>query len=359
MALALPFPPMLAKAAEAVPEQDDPPCWSYEPKWDGFRGIVFWDGRSVRIGSRGEKELTRYFPELCAALARTLSAPCVLDGEIVVPRREDGMARLDWEALSARVHPAASRVALLAEATPAHFVAFDVVESDGAPLLEEPFSARRGRLENLFAPTETVHLSVATADRAAAEGWLAEFEGAGLDGVVAKRLDRPYRPGKRDMVKVKRSRTADCVVIGYRQRQNAQSAASAAGGPGVGSLVLGLFDGGEFHLVGGAVSFSNELRRELLAALRPRETGAEAAGEANRWKKAEQAKYVPVRPDLVVEVAYDQMQGRRFRHAVAFQRFRPDREPQSCGFDQLAEPKRYDVRKLWGGATSDRLGPGR
>ncbi|MGL6234223.1 MAG: ATP-dependent DNA ligase [Segniliparus sp.] len=347
MALAAPFAPMLAKAAEAAPEQDDPPCWSYEPKWDGFRGVVFWDGESVVIGSRGEKELTRYFPELCDALARALPTPCVLDGEIVVPVLENGRARLDWEALSARIHPAASRIKLLAEATPAHFVAFDLVEEDGTELLDEPFAVRRERLEALFRPTETVHLSSATTDGALAASWLAEFEGAGLDGVVAKRLDGPYRPGKRDMVKVKHARTADCAVVGYRPHQK---------GVGVGSLMLGLFEDGEFRLVGGAGSFSNQMREELLATLRPLETGEEASGEANRWKKAEQAKYVPVRPELVVEVAYDQMQGRRFRHAVTFLRFRPDREPQSCGFDQLAAPKRYDVRQIWADAPAD--GPG-
>ncbi|WP_040585794.1 ATP-dependent DNA ligase [Segniliparus rugosus] len=356
MALAPPFAPMLAKAAEAVPDQGDPPCWSYEPKWDGFRGIVFWDGSEARIGSRGEKELTRYFPELCEALARALPRSGVFDGEIVVPQVEDGRACLDWDALSARIHPAASRIKLLAETTPAHFVAFDLVEEDGAGLLDEPFAVRRERLERLFRPTGTCHLSVATTDGALAARWFAEFEGAGLDGVVAKRLDGPYRPGKRDMVKVKHSRTADCVVIGYRPHQK---------GVGVGSLMLGLYADGGFHLVGGAGSFSNEVRRELLETLAPLETGEEASGEANRWKKAERAKYVPVRPELVVEVAYDQMlpgglgwqarqdsprearPGSRFRHAATLLRFRPDREPESCGFDQVAAPKRYDVRQIW------------
>ena len=341
-----PVSPMLARAVGAVPEQDSVPGGLlYEPKWDGFRAIVYFDGTDVEIGSRGSKMLTRYFPELTAALARSLRGPCVLDGEIVLRSGDPGSERLDWDALSQRIHPAASRVATLAEQTPASFVAFDLLGRDGASLLDEPFRARRAALEDLAAGVEPpVHLTRTTQDVETARQWLVEFEGAGLDGVVAKPLDAPYAPGKRVMLKIKHHRTADVVLLGYRVHTS---------GAGVGSLLLGLYDaGGTLRNVGGASAFTNVRRRELVDELAPlvrRDEDGEvvrAETERSRFSSGKDVSYVPLEPVRVAEVRYDQMEGDRFRHTVQLARWRPDREARSCTFEQLELPVAYDLSKV-------------
>jgi ATP-dependent DNA ligase len=334
---------MLAKAVATVPAQDSVPGGlSYEPKWDGFRGIVYFDGENVEIGSRGTKTLTRYFPELVEAFARLLPEPCVLDGEIIVRTGRSGHERLDWEALSQRIHPAASRVALLAAETPASFVAFDLLSRGEQSLLAASFAERRAALEDLgraFAPP--VHLSQTTTDAALAGRWLEEFEGAGLDGVVAKPLDAAYAPGKRVMLKAKHHRTADVVLLGYRVH---------ASGQGVGSLLLGLYDdAGVLRNVGGASAFTNARRLELIDELAPlveRDAdGAAVRGETDRsrFTANKDVSFVRLRPERVLEVRYDQMEGSRFRHTAQFERWRPDREPTSCTFDQLDRPVAYDL----------------
>ncbi|MGW8481815.1 ATP-dependent DNA ligase [Microbacterium sp. NPDC055903] len=327
--------PMLAKAAPAVP---DPAKHTggllFEPKWDGFRGILSWDGESVEIGSRGAKPLTRYFPELAEAAGALLPGPCLLDGEIVVATGEGEAQRLDWEALSQRIHPAASRVARLAAETPAMFVAFDLL-ADGEELLQEhPFSERRDRLERLLSGVaHPFHLTRTTRDAAQATRWLAEFEGAGLDGIVAKPLDAPYAPGKRTLIKVKHARTADVVALGYRIH---------ASGSGVGSLLVGLYDAeGALHQVGGVAAWSNARRQELIEELAPlveREpdgTAVTGEGERSRFTGSKDVSFVRLRPERVLEVRYDQLEGARFRHTVQFERWRPDRDASSCTYDQL------------------------
>jgi ATP-dependent DNA ligase len=352
---AAPVSPMLAKAVTAVPEQGAVEGgYLYEPKWDGFRGIIAFDGEGIEIGSRGSKPLTRYFPELTEALARILPGPCVLDGEIVVPSGEPGRQRLDWEALSQRIHPAESRIRTLAEATPAVFVAFDLLGEGEESLLEAPFAERREALETLLgripaADAEGVlSLSRTTREVELARRWLVEFEGAGLDGVVAKPLAAAYAPGKRVMLKIKHRRTADVVVTGYRVHTS---------GTGVGSLLLGLYgDDGELHGVGGASAFTNVRRRELIDELEPYvrrdEAGdvVRAEGERNRFSSNKDVSFVPLEPRLVVEVRYDQMEGARFRHTVQVERWRIDREPESCRFDQLEQPAGYDLGEVLGTA---------
>lgn len=335
--------PMLAKAVGTVPEPDSVDGGlSYEPKWDGFRAIVAFDGDTVEIGSRGAKMLTRYFPELTDALARLLPGPCVLDGEIVVPTGEPGSQRLDWEALTARIHPADSRVRMLAAETPAMFVAFDLLGLGGESTLDVPFAERRARLEELVGSAEhPLHLTRTTTDVDLARNWLVEFEGAGLDGVVAKPLSAGYAPGKRLMLKIKHHRTADVVIIGYRVHKS---------GAGVGSLLLGLYDdGGVLRNVGGASAFSNARRLELVDELAPLvqrdENGeiASAATDRSRFSGSKDVSFVPLQPTRVAEVQYDQMEGMRFRHTVQFFRWRPDREATSCTFDQLDRPIAYDL----------------
>ncbi|MBG6237880.1 ATP-dependent DNA ligase [Mycetocola sp. CAN_C7] len=335
--------PMLAKAVKDVPEPDSVAGGlSYEPKWDGFRAIVSFDGSTVEIGSRGSKPLTRYFPELTDALARLLPSPCILDGEIVVPSGEPGAQRLDWEALSQRIHPAASRITLLSTETPAIFVAFDLLATGDDSLLDTPFAERRAALESLIGSLEhPLHLTRTTTDVALARNWLVEFEGAGLDGVVAKPLAEPYAPGKRRMLKVKHHRTADVVLLGYRVHTSGQ---------GVGSLLLGLYDDdGHLTGVGGASAFSNVRRLELIDELAPLvvrdDDGDVVAGEKDRsrFSSGKDRAFVQLRPERVLEVRYDQMEGMRFRHTVQFDRWRPDREPTSCTFDQLDRPIAYDL----------------
>lgn len=335
--------PMLAKAAASVP---DPAKTTggllFEPKWDGFRGLISWDGDTVEIGSRGAKPLTRYFPELVEAIPRVLPGPCLLDGEIVVSTGPDGAQRLDWEALSQRIHPAASRVAKLADETPAMFIAFDLLALGDEDLLSTPFAERRERLESLMADVEhPLHITRTTRDRDAAARWLAEFEGAGLDGVVAKPLDQPYAPGKRTLIKIKHARTADVVALGYRIHKS---------GSGVGSLLVGLYDSdGTLRQVGGIAAWSDVRRRQLVDELAPlveRDDAGDAvtgAGERSRFSGSKDVSFVRLRPELVLEVRYDQLEGARFRHTVQFERWRPDRDARSCTYGQLDTVAGYDL----------------
>ena len=368
-----PVKPMLSSAKDDVPDQPsdgDGSRWLYEPKWDGFRCLVFTDGEEVVLGSRNERPLTRYFPEIVEAVRAELPTRCVIDGELVVPRRvpgpdgdpATGHDRLDWDALGQRIHPAESRIRMLAEKTPAHFVAFDLLAIGDESLLDQPFAVRRKRLEEAMAGAgPSCHLTAVTDDAALAREWFSTFEGAGLDGVVAKPVDIGYLPDQRVMVKVKHHRTADCVVIGYRRHKS---------GEGIGSMLLGLYApasdgegwewtadwgpgwGGEggrrLHMVGAAAAFSTARRKELLAELDPLRVGPDvvAGGEANRWNARKDNSWVPLRPELVVEVEYDQMEGDRFRHAARFLRWRPDKSPGQCGYDQLDIPARYDLAQV-------------
>jgi ATP-dependent DNA ligase len=339
-----PIDPMLAKAVDSVPEPDSVAGGlTYEPKWDGFRAIIHFDGETVEIGSRGSKMLTRYFPELTKAFAEILPGPCVLDGEIVVPAADRG--RLDWEALSQRIHPAASRIATLSEQTPALFVAFDLLKLGDRDLRGDSFGERRTALvelgEGLRHP---LYLSRSTLEVDVARRWLDQFEGAGLDGVVAKPLAAPYSPGKRVMLKVKHHRSADVVLLGYRVHKS---------GAGVGSLLLGLYNAdGVLQSVGGVSAFTNVKRLELvdeLESLVERDDAGQivtAEGERNRFSSNKDVSFVPLRPERVLEVRYDQMEGSRFRHTVQFSRWRPDREPESCTFEQLEVPVAYDLNDV-------------
>lgn len=343
--------PMLAKAVPAIPDPAKTPGGlSFEPKWDGFRALVAWDGtdgtdgaNGVEIGSRGAKPLTRYFPELVAAFAELLPEPCLLDGEIVVAVPGPAGARLSWEALSQRIHPAASRVELLSRETPAQFVAFDLLARGERDLQAEPFSLRRAELEDLLGGVgHPVHVTRATTDPDLARGWLARFEGAGLDGVVAKPLAAAYAPGRRTMFKIKHARTADVVALGYRVHKS---------GAGVGSLLVGLYDDeGVLRQVGGVSAFSDARRLGLVDELAPLvETDAagaalHGAGERSRFTAADKdTSFVRLRPERVLEVRYDQLEGWRFRHTVQFERWRPDRTPRSCTFDQLEQVADYDL----------------
>jgi len=335
-----PVEPMLAKAQATVPAERG--VWSYEPKWDGFRALVFRDGDDVVIQSRNGKELGRYFPELLESVRAELMPRCVLDGEVVVPREIGGRVRLDWDSLSQRIHPAESRVRMLAEQTPAHFIGFDALALGTKSLMSEPFRVRRAALSesidgDLPARDRRCHVTGTTDDPAVSAHWLTTFEGAGLDGVIAKRLEGAYLPGKRDMVKTKHARDADCVAIGYRIHKS---------GEGVGSILLGLYrDDGELQMVGGAASFTVADRAKLLAELEPlrKEEDLVYDGEASRWNSAADKRWIPIRPERVAEVAYDQMEGQRFRHTVRFVRWRPDRDPSSCTFEQLDAPLSYDL----------------
>ncbi len=335
-----PIAPMLARAALELPHGDG---FLFEPKWDGFRAIVFRTSGGTVIQSRDLRPLNRYFPELEGALDAALPKGVVLDGEIVVVRG----ASLDFDALQQRLHPAASRVARLAAETPAAFVAFDLLAAGGRSTLALPQAERRVRLERLLASARPpLYLTPMTRDRDLAVSWLARFEGAGLDGVIAKPADAPYQPGKRAMWKVKHVRTADCVVAGYRGYKDTADA--------VGSLLLGLYDdAGVLQHVGSASSFNMEVRRELASLLEPlRATAADvhpwaawdgAANDAthrmpgaqSRWSAGKDARWVPLRPERVAEVRYDHLQGPRFRHATFFLRWRPDKPPEDCRFDQL------------------------
>ena len=342
-----PIAPMLAKLTRELPRE---PGLFYEPKWDGFRCIVFRDGDDVTLGSRNEKPLTRYFPELVEALRRELPARCVLDGEIVIA----GPRGLDFDALSQRIHPAEKRIRQLAESTPASFVAFDLLAHDDTSLMETQYAQRRKALEKLLSKSgPPVHVTPATQDPDVAADWFARFEGAGLDGVVAKPSDLHYLPDKRVMLKVKHQRTADCVVAGFRTHKD---------GAGVGSLLLGLFDSsGTLHHVGVASGFSVARRRELLSEIEPYRADArsghpwagwaDAAGRApggmNRWNAGKDMSWEPLRAEAVCEVSYDHLQEDRFRHATSFVRWRPDRDPASCTYDQLDTPVPYELAKVF------------
>ena len=352
-----PLAPMLSSAADALPGGTG---WQFEPKWDGFRTLVFRDGDELLLQSRDEKPMNRYFPELVAPLAAALPARCVVDGEIVIV----GAAGLDFEALLLRIHPAASRVKLLAAESPASFVAWDLLALDDEDLRPRPLAERRERLEQvLSAEARRVHLSPATRDRAMAEDWFHRFEGAGLDGVMAKRLDAPYRAGERTMIKVKHQRTADCVVAGFRWHKK---------GPGtmIGSLLLGLYDeGGTLHHVGVTSAFTDAVRKQLVTELAPlREHAldghpwrdwAEAEehadgkvqrmpGGSSRWNRGKDLSWEPLRPERVCEVAFDHMQGTRFRHAAHFVRWRTDKRPEDCRYDQLEVTPAYELERVFG-----------
>ena len=331
---------MLARVSSTIP-----PGMLYEPKWDGFRAIVFRDGDEVEIGSRNTKPMQRYFPEVVDAVRAALPQRCVVDGEIVVPSRAH--SGLDFEALLQRVHPAASRVALLARQTPALLVAFDLLALGDEDLRGSPFAERRKRLVSIVG--DGVHLTPQTDDLVEAQRWFAQFEGAGLDGVVAKDPSSAYLPGKRVMTKVKHERTADCVVAGYRPHTSGPDA--------VGSLLLGLYTaGGALASVGVVGAFAMARRRELVAELAPLATdlaehpwGALAQArtprqaEHSRWAAGRDLSFVPLRPELVVEVAYDHLEGDRFRHTAQFRRWRPDRDPSSCTYAQLDAPVGYNL----------------
>ncbi|MFE5188981.1 ATP-dependent DNA ligase [Streptomyces sp. NPDC056628] len=345
-----PVKPMLAKSVAKIP-----PGMQYEAKWDGFRALVFRDGDEVELASRTTKSLTRYFPELVAALKERLPERCVVDGEIVIARE----GRLDFDALTERIHPADSRVRTLAERTPASFVAFDLLALADESLMRAPLTDRRALLTSaLSGVTAPVHVAPATTDVGTAQGWFEQYEGAGLDGVVAKPLALRYLPDERAMFKIKHERTADVVVAGYRLHKS---------GPVVGSLLLGLYDDrGALQHVGVSAAFSMKRRAELIDELEPlrmddvsghpwaawaEEEAHESArlpGAPSRWSGKKDLSWVPLRPERVAEVAYDHMEnGARFRHTARFRRWRPDRTPESCTYEQLEEPVRYDLAEIF------------
>jgi len=343
-----PLAPMLAKSVKEIPD-----VGHVEPKWDGFRTIVFKDGDEIELGSRNERPMTRYFPELVEALRENLPGRCVVDGEIILAI--DG--RLDFEALQQRIHPADSRVRMLAERTPASFVGFDLLAIGDEDLMGRPFVERRTLLEEALAgASDPVFITPATADLAEARDWFTRFEGAGLDGVVAKPLDGAYEPDKRTMFKIKHERTADCVVAGFRFHKT---------GDVVGSLLLGLWtDDGRLQHVGVSASFPMARRKTLLDELAPyrdvepgehpwggwadQEAHADRRmpGAVSRWNAKKDLSFVPLRPELVVEVAYDHMEGDRFRHTAQFRRWRTDRDPASCTYAQLEEPVTYRLSDI-------------
>ena len=345
---------MLAKLADALPTSGE---FLYEPKWDGFRAIIFRGQSDVFIQSRDLRPLDRYFPELPAPLLASLPPGCVVDGEIVIATSHG----LDFDALQLRLHPAASRAAKLAKETPAAFVAFDLIAADGRDLREAPQAERRALLERTLATAEPpIHLTPMTRDRKVATEWLAQFEGAGLDGVIAKPVDGIYEPGKRAMIKVKHSRTADCVVAGFRWHKTGRNEL-------VGSLLLGLYDDrGRLHHVGVTSSFTMATRRQLVQELAPlrehaldqhpwREWAAPTGGELtrmpggqSRWSAGKDLSWEPLRVERVCEVKYDHMQGDRFRHAAVFQRWRPDKPPSDCRYDQLEVTTPYELEKVFG-----------
>ena len=358
-----PVLPMLAKSVKDVPQpgkfpDDEHPGLLYEPKWDGFRCIVFKDGDEVELASRNTKSLTRYFPEVVEAF-RTGALPerCVLDGEIIVAVGD----RLEFERLQDRIHPADSRVRMLAETTPAAFVAFDVLALDDEDLTRRPLAVRRQRLADALAgATPRVHLTAATTDPDEARRWFDQFEGAGLDGIVAKPLKGGYQPNARAMFKVKHDRTADVVVAGYRLHKT-----STEERPLLGSMLLGLYDG-ERNLrhIGVAASFTVARRAQLLEELQPlvcdaadhpwgqwqeiTASGDRMPGAVSRWSTGKDLSFVPLRPERVLEVGYDHMEGDRFRHTAQFKRWREDRDPESCTYEQLEEPVSYDLADVLG-----------
>ncbi|MEI2775716.1 MAG: ATP-dependent DNA ligase [Tetrasphaera sp.] len=352
-----PVQPMLAKSVKGIPDPaKHAPGLSFEPKWDGFRCLVFKDGDEVELTSRNTKPLTRYFPEVVAALRTALPDKCVLDGEIFVAVGD----RLEFEVLQERIHPAASRITMLSEQTPAQYVAFDLLAIGDANLMGEPFSVRRERLTTMpMTPSEIVHVTRTTTDPVVAQSWFETFEGAGLDGVIAKPLGAAYTPNQRTMFKIKHERTADVVLAGYRLHKNSTPAT-----PLLGSLLLGLYDAdGQLQHIGVSASFTQARRVSLLHELKPLEDGCEnhpwgdwaawaianpdrMPGTQSRWSQGKDLSFVPLRPERVLEVGYDHMEGRRFRHTAQFKRWRPDRDPRSCGYDQLEEVAGYDLAEI-------------
>ncbi|GJO01450.1 ATP-dependent DNA ligase [Mycobacterium marinum] len=347
-----PISPMLAKAVKTIPADA-----SYEPKWDGFRSICFRDNDEVELGSRNERPLTRYFPELVAAVRAELPRRCVLDGEIVIATGHG----LDFEALQQRIHPADSRVRMLAEHTPASFIAFDLLALGDDDYTTRPFVERRAALVEAVGSGPSIHVTPATTDQATARRWFEEFEGAGLDGVIAKPLAVTYQPDKRVMFKIKHERTADCVLAGYRLHKS--------GGDVIGSLLLGLYqDDGQLASVGVIGAFPMAERRRLFTELQelvtsfddhPWNWAAHQSGERtprknefSRWNAGKDLSFVPLRPERVVEVRYDHMEGPRFRHTAQFNRWRPDRDPRSCTYAQLEQPLTFSLDDIVAG-----LGP--
>ncbi len=360
-----PVRPMLAKSVKGIPDPDKFGGLSFEPKWDGFRCLVFRDGDEVELTSRNTKPLTRYFPEVVAAIKEQLPERCVLDGELFVANTAGGGDRLEFEVLQERIHPAKSRVDMLAEKTPAGFVAFDLLALGDESYVDRPFAERRAALEEALAGlTGPCYLTRTTTDPAQAEEWFTEFEGAGLDGVVAKPLTATYQENARTMLKIKHERTADVVVAGYREHKT-----STPERPLLGSLLLGLYADGELQHIGVAASFTETRRAELIEQLQPLVCdiadhpwgswmgGSDewaianpdrVPGTQSRWSAGKDLSFTPLRPDLVIEVAYDHMEGRRFRHTAQFRRWRTDRDPESCGYEQLEEPVSYDLARILG-----------
>jgi ATP-dependent DNA ligase len=343
-----PIAPMLAKSVPQIPTGP----LSFEPKWDGFRSIVFRDGDEVEIGSRNGRPMTRYFPEIVEAVKTNLPGKCVLDGEIIVVIGD----RLEFEVLQQRIHPAASRVKLLSQETPARFIAFDLLALDDTDYTQQPFEERRAALEQALADVAPpIHLTPATRDHDLAVRWFSQFEGAGLDGVVAKPLTGTYQPDKRTMFKIKHERTADCVVAGYRVHKS--------GPDSIGSLLLGLYrETGELASVGVIGAFPAARRKELFTELQPlvttfddhpwawakQEEGTRTprSSEFSRWNAQKDLSFIPLRPERVVEVRYEHMEGDRFRHTAQFNRWRPDRDPRSYTYAQLEEPVTYDLADI-------------
>lgn len=347
-----PVRPMLAKRVDGIPRGDR---WLFEPKWDGFRTLVFRAGDELLLQSRDCKPMNRYFPELAAPLLEQLPERCAIDGELVIA----GSQGLEFETLQARIHPAASRVAMLAEKTPASLVVWDLLCHGNRALTAAPFRERRALLERMLGGARPpLHVTPITASRSEAEDWFRRFEGAGLDGVMAKDPDGAYEPAKRTMLKVKHRRTADSVVAGLRWHRGAPEER-------VGSLLLGLHDAdGRLHHIGVVGSFSAARRRELVEELRPYRTTADdhpwqgwtgagtqrRPGAVSRWNSGKDLSWVPLRPELVVEVSYDHMQGSRLRHTAQFVRWRPDKAPTECTYDQLEVTAPYELRHIFGAA---------
>jgi len=354
-----PVLPMLAKATTLEKALAMLPDVQLEPKWDGFRCLVFKDGDEVELASRNTKPLTRYFPEVVAAMREQLPERCVLDGEIFVATGE----RLEFETLQERIHPAASRIKLLSEQTPAGFVAFDLLALGDESYVDRPLAERRAALESALAGLDgPCFLTRTTTDPAVAEEWFQQFEGAGLDGVVAKPLGATYQPNARTMLKIKHERTADVVLCGYREHKT-----STPEKPLLGSLLLGLYADGKLQHIGVSASFTAKRRAELIEELQPLVCPIEVhpwgewaewaianpdrvPGTQSRWSQGKDLSFTPLRPERVLEVGYDHMEGRRFRHTAQFKRWRPDRDPESCGYEQLDEPLNYDLNEVLGGS---------
>ena len=352
-----PVQPMLAKSVKGIPDPAKHGGLVFEPKWDGFRCIVFRDGDEVELASRNTKPLTRYFPEVVEAVRASLPDRCVVDGELFVAIGD----RLEFERLQERIHPADSRVRMLAEKTPAGFVGFDLLAVGDESLMAEPFETRRDRLvESLAGAVPPIHLTRTTTDSDEATEWFSRFEGAGLDGVVAKPVRAPYQPNVRTMLKIKHERTADVVLAGYRLHKT-----STPEQPLLGSLLLGLYDGeGRLQHIGVSASFTAKRRAELVEELQPLvvEDLSEhpwgewsdwavanpdrVPGTQSRWSAGKDLSFVPLRPERVLEVGYDHMEGSRFRHTAQFKRWRDDRDPESCGYEQLEEPVSYELAEV-------------